>query len=150
MDIEDLHLACLADIPEGGGPCRLELEDLALPKKQPAHEDGPKMFARVTETDRARALQRPPLILSCSRRTDVPWAFLRQYLKAFREGFMYVRSPVTRRLQHAQIHVAYTLVLCTAAQILASILHCDCLCLCIYIYIYIYIYTRTGTHHLSI
>ncbi|OLP79685.1 hypothetical protein AK812_SmicGene40008 [Symbiodinium microadriaticum] len=26
-----------------------------------------------------------------SPRTDVPWAFLRQYLKAFREGFMYVR-----------------------------------------------------------
>ena len=24
-----------------------------------------------------------------------PWAFLRQYLKAFKEGFMYVRSPVT-------------------------------------------------------
>ena len=59
------------------------------------------MFARVTETDRARALQRPPLILSCSRRTDVPWAFLRQYLKAFHEGFMYVRSPVTRLLQRA-------------------------------------------------
>jgi len=98
MDIEDLHLACLADIPEGGGPCRLELEDLAVPKKQPAQEDGPKMFARVTETDRARALQRPPLILSCSRRTDVPWAFLRQYLKAFHEGFMYVRSPVTGQM----------------------------------------------------
>ena len=100
MDIEDLHLACLAQIPEGGGPCRLELEDLVESKKQvrapQAREDGLKLFARVTESDRARALQRPPLILSCSRRTDVPWAFLRQYLKAFREGFMYVRSPVTR------------------------------------------------------
>ena len=100
MDIEDLHLACLAEIPEGGGPCRLELDE-----SEP-HEhgeplqgcEGPKLFARVTEADQARALERPPMILSCSRRTDVPWAFLRQYLKAFREGFMYVRSPVTRRM----------------------------------------------------
>ena len=97
MDIEDLHLACLVDVPEGGGPCRLDLEDCQV-QGLPQGRDGPKLFARVSEADRARALERAPLILSCSRRTDVPWAFLRQYLKAFREGFMYVRSPVTGQM----------------------------------------------------
>ncbi|CAK9051493.1 DUF1848 family protein [Durusdinium trenchii] len=54
-----------------------------------------RLFSKVTEMDRIKAEARTPSILSCSRRTDVPWAFLRQYLKAFREGFLYVRSPVT-------------------------------------------------------
>lgn len=100
MDIEDLHLACLASVPAGGGPCQLDDDDGAT-WKPPKNAGGAsarwRLFSKVTEMDRIKAQARTPSILSCSRRTDVPWAFLRQYLKAFREGFLYVRSPVTGR-----------------------------------------------------
>lgn len=93
MDIEDLHLACLAEVPKGGGPCQLDPDEEEVQAKAPNGRW--RLFSKVTEMDRIKAEARTPSILSCSRRTDVPWAFLRQYLKAFREGFLYVRSPVT-------------------------------------------------------
>jgi len=56
---------------------------------------------KVMEEDRHVAARNPPLIISCSRRTDVPWGFLRQYLNGFEDGFMYIASgprknPVVR------------------------------------------------------
>jgi len=100
MEIEDLHLACLASVPAGGGPCQLDDDEVGNGTwKPPKNASGSsarwRLFSKVTEMDRIKAQARTPSILSCSRRTDVPWAFLRQYLKAFREGFLYVRSPVT-------------------------------------------------------
>jgi len=96
MDIEDLHLACLASVPDGGGPCHVE-EDVGNGTWKPESGSSSRwrLFSKVTEMDKIKAQARTPSILSCSRRTDVPWAFLRQYLKAFREGFLYVRSPVS-------------------------------------------------------
>lgn len=47
---------------------------------------------KVSDEDRELASRNIPWILSCSRRTDVPWAFLRQYLKGFEEGFMYIAA----------------------------------------------------------
>jgi len=66
--------------------------------------DKPRRFGmKVMEEDRHVAARNPPLIISCSRRTDVPWGFLRQYLNGFEDGFMYIASgprknPVVRAL----------------------------------------------------
>eukprot|EP00913_Durusdinium_trenchii_P017424 g16378.t1 len=81
------------EVPKGGGPCQLDPDEEEVQAKAPNGRW--RLFSKVTEMDRIKAEARTPSILSCSRRTDVPWAFLRQYLKAFREGFLYVRSPVT-------------------------------------------------------
>jgi len=64
------------------------------PRVDPVGEDGKvkKFGMRVTDEDRVLAARNVPMIISCSRRTDVPWAFLRQYLKGFEEGFIYVAS----------------------------------------------------------
>ncbi|CAK9053249.1 Uncharacterized protein SCF082_LOCUS29039 [Durusdinium trenchii] len=59
----------------------------------PPPSDKPRRFGmKVMEEDRQVAGRNPPLIISCSRRTDVPWGFLRQYLNGFEDGFMYIAS----------------------------------------------------------
>mmetsp|Transcript_66304 Transcript_66304/g.134716 ORF Transcript_66304/g.134716 Transcript_66304/m.134716 type:complete len:660 (-) Transcript_66304:158-2137(-) len=70
--------------------------------RDPPPSDKPRRFGmKVMEEDRHVAARNPPLIISCSRRTDVPWGFLRQYLNGFEDGFMYIASgprknPVVR------------------------------------------------------
>jgi len=57
---------------------------------------------KVSEEDRELAARNPPLILSCSRRTDVPWAFMRQYLQGFEDGFIYVASGARKGTDQAK------------------------------------------------
>eukprot|EP00913_Durusdinium_trenchii_P031562 g29554.t1 len=71
----------------------------------PPPSDKPRRFGmKVMEEDRQVAGRNPPLIISCSRRTDVPWGFLRQYLNGFEDGFMYIASgprknPIVRAVK---------------------------------------------------
>jgi len=68
-----------------------------------APSDRPRKFGmKVSEEDRVLAARNPPLILSCSRRTDVPWAFLRQYLNGFEDGFIYVASGARKGTDQAK------------------------------------------------
>ncbi|CAJ1374488.1 unnamed protein product [Effrenium voratum] len=70
--------------------------------RQVPPSDKPRRFGmKVLEEDREMAARNPPLFISCSRRTDVPWGFLRQYLTGFEDGFLYIASgprknPVVR------------------------------------------------------
>eukprot|EP00435_Cladocopium_sp_Y103_P010973 s2250_g2.t2 len=57
MDIEDLHLACLASVPAGGGPCQLDDDEVGNGTwKPPKNASGSfarwRLFSKVTEMDR--------------------------------------------------------------------------------------------------
>lgn len=49
----------------------------------------------VTPADQTKAIRNSVKGISCSRRTDVPWAYLKPYMKALSRGFMYVPNPIS-------------------------------------------------------
>ena len=57
-----------------------------------------KTLINVSESDKIKSIKNSVLGLSCSRRTDIPWGYLDQYMKLLNDGFMYVPNPVSGKL----------------------------------------------------
>lgn len=62
--------------------------------KQPNY----RSLIKVSESDKTKSIKNSVLGLSCSRRTDIPWGYLDQYMELLNSGFMYVPNPVSGKL----------------------------------------------------